>query len=29
MPASVTPEAVVLTDVTVRFDPPPFDMVTD
>ena len=29
MPVIVTPAAVVLACVTVRFDPPPFDIVTD
>ncbi len=29
IPAIVTPAAVVLACVTVRFDPPPFDIVTD
>lgn len=29
IPVIVTPAAVVLARVTVRFDPPPFDIVTD
>jgi hypothetical protein len=29
MPEIVTPVAVVLTDVTERLEPPPFEIVTD